>query len=131
MKEEKVVVLVLLQVLVLVMGLCESSISSPPYVDQMRNRRNSMLDEPTSSLPLHRVGSSIVLPVYGNVYPIGCVSTSSSPTRSHCLYMAKRGKRMMFDPHPPQPLLPVLGCVFCFFFFRKEKKTFGYQPICI
>ncbi|KAE7997563.1 hypothetical protein FH972_002186 [Carpinus fangiana] len=70
-KEEKVVVLVLLQVLVLVMGLCESSISSSPYVDQMHNRRKSMLSEPTSSLALHRVGSSIVLPVHGNVYPIG------------------------------------------------------------
>jgi hypothetical protein len=78
-KEEKVVVLVLLQVLVLVMGLCESSISSSPYVDQMHNRRKSMLSEPTSSLALHRVGSSIVLPVHGNVYPIGCVYTSSPP----------------------------------------------------
>jgi hypothetical protein len=37
-----------------------------------------MLTKPTSSLLLNQVGSSIMFPLYGNVYPIGYV---------HIIYM--------------------------------------------
>ncbi|XP_062173822.1 aspartic proteinase Asp1-like isoform X2 [Alnus glutinosa] len=60
MKGQKVVVvLVLLPVLMLVLAA---------YV---HSRRKSMLTKPTSSLLLNRVGSSVMFPLYGNVYPIG------------------------------------------------------------
>ncbi|XP_041008183.1 aspartic proteinase Asp1-like isoform X1 [Juglans microcarpa x Juglans regia] len=73
MKQEKVGVL-LLQVLVFALSLCEISSSSGSYFDQQQqyHRRKSMLPtEASSSLMLNRAGSSIVLPVDGNVYPIG------------------------------------------------------------
>lgn len=81
MKEENVGVMLLLQVLVFALSLCEISSSSGSYFDQQQqyHRRKSILPtEATSSLMLNRAGSSIVLPVDGNVYPIGYV---------HSLYM--------------------------------------------
>ncbi|GMY12562.1 aspartic proteinase Asp1-like [Fagus crenata] len=76
MKEGKVGMLALLHVVVLMLVLCvsssSSSLSSASYFDQKQNRRKSMVPtQRTSSLKLNRVGSSIVLPVDGNVYPIG------------------------------------------------------------
>ncbi|KAB1210497.1 Aspartic proteinase Asp1 [Morella rubra] len=68
----KVGVVSLLQVLVLVLGLCVRSSSLASFGDQQRNRRKSVLPtEASSSLVLNRVGSSIAFPVHGNVYPIG------------------------------------------------------------
>ncbi|KAF5457895.1 hypothetical protein F2P56_021969 [Juglans regia] len=59
MKKENVGVMLLLQVLVCVYCVYD-------------DRRKSMLPaEATSSMVLNRVGSSIVFPVYGNVYSIG------------------------------------------------------------
>ena len=78
MKEGKVGMLALLRVVVLMLVLCvsssSSSLSSASYFDQKQNRRKSMVPtQRTSSLKLNRVGSAIVLPVDGNVYPIGYV----------------------------------------------------------
>ncbi|KAK7847442.1 aspartyl protease apcb1 [Quercus suber] len=76
----KVGMLGLLRVVVLVLVLrvssSSSSSSSSSYFGQ-KNRRSSILPVPvpeqatTSSLKLNRVGSSIVFPLHGNVYPIG------------------------------------------------------------
>ncbi|KAI5335794.1 hypothetical protein L3X38_025928 [Prunus dulcis] len=62
----------LLLMSLLVMGL-SATMSSASFGDQYhRGRRKTMLpDEATSSLGLNRAASSIVLPVHGNVYPIG------------------------------------------------------------
>lgn len=62
----------LLVMSLLVMGL-SATMSSASFGDQYhRGRRKTMLpDEATSSLGLNRAASSIVLPVHGNVYPIG------------------------------------------------------------
>ena len=79
----KVGMLGLLRVVVLVLVLrvsssSSSSSSSASYFGQ-KNRRSSILpvsvpvQATTSSLMLNRVGSSIVFPLHGNVYPIGYV----------------------------------------------------------
>jgi len=110
MKEQKAVVLVLLQVLVLFLGLCESSMSSAPYVDQVHNRRKSMLTEPTSSLLLNRFGSSIVFPLFGNVYPIGY---------AHIIYMLY----IFLLPHE-NLLFPIVKKKKK----KKKKKLWGINP---
>nr|XP_023882444.1 aspartic proteinase Asp1-like [Quercus suber] len=76
----KVGMLGLLRVVVLVLVLrvssSSSSSSSSSYFGQ-KNRRSSILPVPvpeqatTSSLKLNRVGSSILFPLHGNVYPMG------------------------------------------------------------
>lgn len=76
MKEGNVGMLALLRVVVLMLVLCvpssSSSSSSGSYFEQKQNRRKSLVPtQTTSSLTLNRVGSSIVFPVHGNVYPIG------------------------------------------------------------
>lgn len=77
MRRGKVGVL-LLCVSALVMGWCMSP-SSAAFFGKHQNRsgRKSLLPgESTSSLELNRVGSSVVFPLHGNVYPIGYVHSA-------------------------------------------------------
>ncbi|KAF3439286.1 hypothetical protein FNV43_RR17562 [Rhamnella rubrinervis] len=72
MKKGKVGVF-LICVSVLVMGWC-MSLSSAAFFDKQQSRLGRKSKLPvgsTSSLELNRVGSSVVFPLHGNVYPIG------------------------------------------------------------
>ena len=99
----KVGMLGLLRVVVLVLVLrvsssSSSSSSSASYFGQ-KNRRSSILpvsvpvQATTSSLMLNRVGSSIVFPLHGNVYPIGYVLYYIILTHLQFLCVTKKKKK--------------------------------------
>ena len=95
----KVGMLGLLRVVVLVLVLRVSSSSSSTSYFGQKNRRSSILPEPvpvqatTSSLRLNRVGSSIVFPLHGNVYPIGYVLYYIILTHLQFLCVTKKKKK--------------------------------------
>lgn len=60
----------LLLMLVLVMGW-SVTLTSASFGDRYRGRKAFLPAEATSSLAISRAPSSVVLPVHGNVYPIG------------------------------------------------------------
>lgn len=60
--------MVLMVVLVVLLGLSGWSAASDP-----QHRRKSVFPEPASSSLINIVQSSVVFPLYGNVYPMGYV----------------------------------------------------------